>query len=173
MGQRIRFDSFVSSTRWSFFQKFKERFNLPKMNEITTESELNKVLCSADVMSFDDMTTMVNFAVCIEDYMYELAYFMLLVEFGELNSGYLKKTEASLDHKIIYSILDEIRVSAKYREGGGEGGPEGCHTIFEVGGKLYKIKYSYYSYQGFDIDDGAELIEVVPKTIEVVAYVEA
>jgi hypothetical protein len=171
MGQRIRFDSFVSSTRWSFFEKFKERFNLPKMNEITTESELNKVLCSADV-TFDDMTTIVYFAVGIEDYMYELAYFMLLVEFGELNSGSCKKTEASLDHKIIYSILDEIRVSAKYREGGGEGGPEGCHTIFEVGGKLYKINYSYYSYQGFNIDDGAELIEVVLKTIEVVAYVE-
>jgi hypothetical protein len=171
MGQRIRFDSFVSSIRWSFFEKFKERFNLPKMNEITTESELNKVLCSADV-SFDDMTTIVYFAVGIEDYMYELAYFMLLVEFGELNSGSCKKTEASFDHKIIYSILDEIRVSVKYREGGGEGGPEDCHTIFEVGGKLYKIKYSYYSYQGFEIDDGAELIEVVPKTIEVVAYVE-
>ena len=116
MGQRIRFDSFVSSTRWSFFEKFKERFNLPKMNEITTESELNKVLCSADVMSFDDMTTMVNFAVCIEDYMYELAYFMLLVEFGELNSGYLKKTEASLDHKIIYSILDPLKRKYLYND---------------------------------------------------------
>jgi len=143
------------------------------MNEITTESELNKVLYSANVMSFGDMTTMVHFAVDIEDYMYELAYFMLLVEFGELNSESYKQAEASLDHKIIYSILDEIRVSVKYREGGDKSGPENYHTIFKVRNKFYKIKYSYYSYLGFDIDDGAELIEVVPKTIEVVSYIEA
>jgi hypothetical protein len=173
--KRIRFDYFVSSIRWSFFEKLKAKLNMPKINEITTEEALNKVPSSDDVLDFaDSISSDVSFALDINDYMYGLFYCVLLFEFGPLDCDGIidDKIRSIIDYKIIQNILDEIGISIKYTDGGGEGGAESCHTIFALGDKFYKIRYSYYSYRGYEIDD-AELIEVTPKMIEVVSYVEA
>ncbi len=174
--KRIRFDNFVSSIRWSFFEKLKVRLNMPKINEITTEEALNKALFSDDALDFaDSISSDVNFALDINDYMYELFYCMLLWEFNSLDSEETihDKIRSIIDYRMIQNILDEIGISVKYTEGGGEGGAESCHSIFALGDKFYKIRYSYYSYRGYEIDDDAELVEVTPKTIEVISYVEA
>ena len=54
-------------------------------------------------------------------------------------------------------------------EGGGEGGTEWCHTVFEWKGTPYMINYNYYSYDGYNIDEDADIFEVrsVEKTITV------
>jgi hypothetical protein len=174
--KRIRFDDFVSSIRWSFFEKLKVGLNMPKINEITTEEALNKVLSSDDALDFaDSISSNVSFALDINDYMYELFYCVLLWEFDSLypKETIHNKIEPMIDYRTIENILGEIGISIKSMEGGGEGGAESCHSIFALGDKLYKIRYSYYSYIGYEIDDDAELIEVIPKMIEVVSYVEA
>lgn len=56
------------------------------------------------------------------------------------------------------------------QEGGGEGGAEDCHIIFEVAGKTYSMQYSYYSYDGYDFYGAEESIcevEPVQKTVTV------
>lgn len=172
--KRIRFDNFVSSIRWSFFEKLKAGLNMPKINEITTEEALNKAIFSDDAPDFADTFPNVSFALDINDYMYELFYCMLLLEFGPLDCDGIidDKIRSIIDYKMIQNILDEIGISIKYTEGGGEGGAESCHSIFALGDKFHKIRYSYYSHIGYEIDDDAELIEVTPKKIEVLSYIE-
>jgi len=176
--KRIKFDDFVSSIRWSFFEKLKARLNMPKINKITTEDALNKVLLYDDapdlINTFCDNVNVVSFALDINDYMYELSFYMLLLEFGKLDSeGTIDdKIRSMINYGMIESILNEIEISIQHTEGGGEGGAESCHSIFALGDKFYKVEYSYYSYVGYEIDDGAELIEVTPKKIEAISYVE-
>lgn len=54
------------------------------------------------------------------------------------------------------------------QEGGGEGGAEDCHTVFKFKDVVYKVFYSYYSYNGFSLyDDTLTIVEPKEKTITV------
>lgn len=54
------------------------------------------------------------------------------------------------------------------QDGGGEGGTEYCYTILKVGDDYFKFEYSYYSFDGYNVDD-YEGVQVFPtlKTITV------
>lgn len=54
-------------------------------------------------------------------------------------------------------------------EGGGEGGSEYCYTIVKVNEDFYKIEYSYYSYEGFELSD-ASMTKVYPKQKTITVY---
>ena len=57
------------------------------------------------------------------------------------------------------------------QEGGGEGGGEYCHGVFELAGKIYKAEYSYYSHHGPEYYDILNTLqEVVPVEKTVVVY---
>lgn len=55
------------------------------------------------------------------------------------------------------------------QEGGGEGGAEYCFTVFKWKDKIYKITYSYASYEGYDFDY-SEVYEVQPKEKLITVY---
>lgn len=57
------------------------------------------------------------------------------------------------------------------QEGGGEGGAEYCYMVFSWKDKIYKIEYSYQSYDGYDFDNVASTIrEVKPVQKMVTVY---
>lgn len=70
--------------------------------------------------------------------------------------------------------IDRLMSKAGYvhleQDGGGEGGSEYCYGVFKLGDLIYKTEYSYYSYNGHEIDGIVESLRVVTpveKTITV------
>ena len=50
-------------------------------------------------------------------------------------------------------FLSELKFKFLHRNGGGEGGTEYCESVIELEGQAYLLSYSYFSHQGYDIDD--------------------
>lgn len=50
-------------------------------------------------------------------------------------------------------IKEELGFEHIEQDGGGERGGEYCFSVIKLQGEFYKLEYSYYSHDGFDIDD--------------------
>lgn len=72
----------------------------------------------------------------------------------EYNDGFLDELSDNDFSPVNYDILvEEGNYEHVTQEGGGEGGTEYCFTVFEWKGVLYKMEYSYYSYDGYDFSN--------------------
>ena len=95
----------------------------------------------------------------------ELVYFMCSGDIEECvpwNGGY---EDWKKDCK---KFLEDIPYTHLEQEGGGEGGSEYCYGVFQLGDKIYRAEYSYYSYNGHEYDyilDTLEEVKPVEKTI--------
>lgn len=58
------------------------------------------------------------------------------------------------------------------QDGGGEGGGEYCYGVFKLNGVIYKAEYSYYSYEGHDIDGIVSTLRVVTPVEKTVTVYE-
>lgn len=83
----------------------------------------------------------------------------------------LYRTELGTKYqKHVDSVRQEIGYNHLEQDGGGEGGAEYCHGVFELKGKVYKAEYSYYSFNGYEyggICDTLKEAKPVQKTITV------
>lgn len=74
-------------------------------------------------------------------------------------------TEGSSIDTAYWTILEgsclEIGYEVLEQDGGGEGGSESCYLIFKWKEQCYRLSYSYYSYQGYELDH-ASLMKVTP-----------
>lgn len=68
------------------------------------------------------------------------------------------------------NFLEELNFKHLNKEGGGEGGTEYCESVIELDGQAYKLSYSYFSHNGYDIDDVWDWKPVVAKQKTVTYY---
>lgn len=69
------------------------------------------------------------------------------------------------------AVLDKFGYAWLEQEGGGEGGSEYCYGVFQLGDKVYRAEYSYYSYNGHEFDYIVDTLrEVTPKQKTITVY---
>ncbi len=80
-------------------------------------------------------------------------------EYGVLHDDFYgdKENKWTVDHG--YELLERV--------GGGEGGAEECHSAFKLDGKIYRMDYSYMSYNGYNFDGVFKEVHPVEKTVTV------
>ena len=74
------------------------------------------------------------------------------------------------DENEFHLFLKQYNFKHLHQEGGGEGGTEYCEAVIELEGQAYKLEYSYYSQDGYNVDDIWDWKLVTPKTKTVTYY---
>lgn len=90
---------------------------------------------------------------------YDMDYLLFNMAQGEV--GEICDDAETLPSKYCYIHLEQ--------DGGGEGGGEGCYGVFELGGKIYKVDYNYYSYDGYNYENIQETLREVKHTLETIS----
>lgn len=81
----------------------------------------------------------------------------------ELDAYYKEREQAKSKLEIPYKHLEQ--------EGGGEGGSEYCYGVFQLGDKIYRAEYSYYSHHGHEYDYILDTLkEVKPVEKKITTY---
>lgn len=92
-------------------------------------------------------------------------------EYNRLRGLYAKERENEYT-EYVNNIEESFGYKHLQQDGGGAGGSEHCYGVFQLGDKIYKAEYSYYSHQGHEIDYIVEsLQEVKPQEKTIIVYV--
>jgi hypothetical protein len=88
----------------------------------------------------------------------------------EINAGWNSKA-CNWEHDYRQKLLDSGAYEHTVQEGGGEGGTEYCYGVFKLNDTLYKVEWSYYSYDGYYTAGAFRgLTEVKPKQKTITVY---
>lgn len=92
----------------------------------------------------------------------------LEIDDDELQSVFLDGEEP--DNKKFAKVLKGLNFKHLHQDGAGIGGTEYCEAVIELSGQAFKLEYSYYSQDGYNVDDIWAWKLVTPKTKTVTYY---
>jgi hypothetical protein len=69
------------------------------------------------------------------------------------------------------NVFDRCNIQEVEQEGGGEGGGEYCYSVWSIFDQFVRFEYSYYSYNGYDMDGAEDTLRIVtPKEKTIIVY---
>lgn len=95
-------------------------------------------------------------------------YNELKSQYEETFNGEDDNEECSFREFLLGDGIEEKGYEVIYQKGG-EGEGEHAETVFKLNDDIYKVVYSYYSYDGFSFDY-PEAFKVVPKEKTITVY---
>lgn len=120
---------------------------------------------NVDMKVFKELQEELN-GVNMDDIIYALCESDIWILGDQLEGDYPKRKDK------VNFILEKYGYKHLEQEGGGEGGTEYCYGVFELNGKIYKAKYSYYSYDGHEYDGIENTLKEVKPVEKVVTVYE-